>query len=392
MEAKQFYEQHGTLMKNFDVTLSQMKDYEKRFDEMEDVIKTLQTESNRPPIPSERAETRTQEGPFDAEMRHFARTGEINLDNIRDDEVRALYQADQTTGGYFAQTEWVNELLRNIVLYSEIAGSVGTRNTSATSIEQPFYDHTFAAQWTGAERAVKAETTGQMFGMKQITTHELYGLIDISQKDLEDSRFDLEGYMMREFALQFAVAEAMAILYGTGSGQPNGILDGVTSASGGSAGLWGTTITSAQDVPLDPNNFKDLYWSLLPQYSQMPGAAWVMHMGTMQLLDEFRGVNEKQYIWQPGLSNDPMQSGLMGHPIVLAPEMPFGVTAGNRGLPAAIYGNLQRGYLLVNRIDTQILRDPYTQATSGLIRFIARRRVGGKVILPEALKVLTLHA
>jgi HK97 family phage major capsid protein len=391
MEAKQFYEQHGELMKGFDVTLSQMKDYEKRFDEMEDVIKSLQTVNNRPAIPSEKSETRTS-GPFDPEMRHFARTGEINLDNIADEEVRAMYQADQTTGGYFAQTEWVNELLRNIVLYSQIAGSVGTRNTSATSIEQPFYDHTFAAQWTGAEKHTKAETTGQAFGMKQITTHELYGLIDISQKDLEDSRFDLEGFMMKEFALQFAVAEAMAILYGTGAGQPNGILDGLTSAAAGSAGLWGGVTTSAQDAPLDPNNFKDLYWSLLPQYTQMPGSAFVMHMGTMQALDEFRGVNEKQYIWQPGLSNDPMQSGLMGHPIILAPEMPFGVTTANRTLPVAIYGNLQRGYMLVNRIDTQILRDPYTQATSGLIRFIARRRVGGKVILPEAIKTLTLHA
>jgi HK97 family phage major capsid protein len=47
--------------------------------------------------------------------------------------------------------------------------------------------------------------------------------------------------------------------------------------------------------------------------------------------------------------------------------------------------------MLVNRIDTQILRDPYTQATKGLIRFIARRRVGGKVILPEAIKTMTLH-
>jgi HK97 family phage major capsid protein len=81
----------------------------------------------------------------------------------------------------------------------------------------------------------------------------------------------------------------------------------------------------------------------------------------------------------------------MGHPIVIAPEMPINNTAGRSNV-GAIYGNLQRGYMLVNRIDTQILRDPYTQATKGLIRFIARRRVGGKVILPEAIKTLTLHS
>jgi HK97 family phage major capsid protein len=81
----------------------------------------------------------------------------------------------------------------------------------------------------------------------------------------------------------------------------------------------------------------------------------------------------------------------MGHDIVLAPEMPWNNAAG-RNTVGAIFGDLQRGYLLVNRIDTQILRDPYTQATKGLIRFIARRRVGGKVILPEAIKTLTLHS
>jgi HK97 family phage major capsid protein len=81
----------------------------------------------------------------------------------------------------------------------------------------------------------------------------------------------------------------------------------------------------------------------------------------------------------------------MGHDIVLAPEMSYNNSSG-RSKPGAIFGALDRGYLKVNRIDTQILRDPYTQATKGLIRFVARRRVGGKVILPEAIKVLTLHA
>jgi HK97 family phage major capsid protein len=382
MKAAEFYKQHETRMKAIDVTLGQFKEYETRFNEMEEALKTIQTQNNRPPIPSQTTETR--KGAWhDSELRSFSKTGEINLDNVKDAETRALYQADDTTGGYFAQTEWVNELLRNIVLYSEIAGAVGSRNTAATTIEIPVYDHSFSAQWTGAEVATKSETTGQSFGMKQITTHEIYALIDMSQKDLEDSRFDLEGYMMKEFALQFAVAEAYAILFGNGIGQPNGILDA-------SAGLWGGTTTATQDV-VDPNDMKNLFWSLLPQYSQMPGTQWVMHQFMVQALDEFRGVNEKQYVWQPGLSADPFKQSLMGHDIVLAPEMSYNNSSG-RSKPGAIFGALDRGYLKVNRIDTQILRDPYTQATKGLIRFVARRRVGGKVILPEAIKVLTLHA
>lgn len=392
MKAAELYKQQETRMKALDVTLEDFKGYHKRFDEMDAALKSVRADNeelrtilNRKPIPAQSSETATQ-GWKDEELRTFAKTGAISETNINNvsAENRALYQADQTTGGYFATTEWINNLLRNIVLYAPIADYVGTRNTASTSVEMPVYDHSFAATWTGAEKHTKTETTGQRFGMQQITTHEIYALIDMSQKDLEDSRFDIEGYMMREFALQFAVAEAYAILLGTGNGEPQGILDP-------SAGLWGG-VTTASETSLDPQDFKNLFWALLPQYSRMPGSVWGMHTAVIQQLDEFRGVNEKQYIWQPGLSADPLKGSLMGHEIVVAPEM-YDYTSPDstgEGQVVAFYGNLDRGYLRVNRIDTQILRDPYTQATSGLIRFIARRRVGGKVILPEAIKTLSV--
>ena len=52
------------------------------------------------------------------------------------------------------------------------------------------------------------------------------------------------------------------------------------------------------------------------------------------------------------------------------------------------YGDFQRGYSLVDRIAMDMLRDPYTQATSGNIRFIFRRRMGGMVTMPEAIRKL----
>jgi HK97 family phage major capsid protein len=41
--------------------------------------------------------------------------------------------------------------------------------------------------------------------------------------------------------------------------------------------------------------------------------------------------------------------------------------------------------MIVDRIALAVLRDPFTQATTGNVRYIARRRVGGQVILPEAI-------
>lgn len=397
MPAKEFYAAHETRMNELNVTLKQLEGYEKRFAEMEkwkDEVtaenEELRTILNRKYVPPRGDELAINQDWHDACMRHWVETaagpngpsGEISID-LAGDETRALYQADATTGGYFATTEWINQLLRNIVLYAPIVDYVGNRNTAATSVEMPVYDHSFKATWTGAEVHVKDETTGQHWGKTEITTHEIYALIDISQKDLEDSRFDIEGYMMREFALQFAIAEAEAILLGNGVGQPSGILDP-------SAALWGGATTAAATA-LDPNDFKRLFWSLLPQYSRMPGSVWGMHTAIIAAIDEFRGVNEKQYVWAPGLSTDPLKQNLMGHDICVCPEMDD-FSSPSEGNVAAFYGNLQRGYLRVNRIDTQILRDPYTQATKGLIRFIARRRVGGKVILPEAIKLLEYSA
>jgi HK97 family phage major capsid protein len=59
------------------------------------------------------------------------------------------------------------------------------------------------------------------------------------------------------------------------------------------------------------------------------------------------------------------------------------------GLVPIAYGDFARGYTLVDRIQMEMLRDPYTQATSGNIRFIFRRRLGGQVTLAEAIRKLT---
>ena len=58
---------------------------------------------------------------------------------------------------------------------------------------------------------------------------------------------------------------------------------------------------------------------------------------------------------------------------------------GSNTYPVA-FGDFRRGYMIVDRVALAILRDPYTQATSGTIRYIARRRVGGQVILAEAIR------
>ena len=93
-----------------------------------------------------------------------------------------------------------------------------------------------------------------------------------------------------------------------------------------------------------------------------------------------------QYVFQPGLYQMGVGSSVLGHPIVEATDMP---DIGD-GTKPIIFGDFRRGYLIVDRTSLSIMRDPFTQATSGNVRYIARRRVGGQVILPEALATITV--
>jgi HK97 family phage major capsid protein len=93
--------------------------------------------------------------------------------------------------------------------------------------------------------------------------------------------------------------------------------------------------------------------------------------------------NNKQYIWMPGLQNGAPNT-IDGDPYVEVPDMP-NEGAGNTPI---VYGDFRRAYTWVDRISMEMLRDPYTQATSGNVRFIVSKRVGGQVVLAEALRLV----
>ena len=74
-------------------------------------------------------------------------------------------------------------------------------------------------------------------------------------------------------------------------------------------------------------------------------------------------------------------STILGYPYVEATDMP---DIGAGAYPIA-FGDFRRAYMIVDRVALAVLRDPFTQATTGNVRYIARRRVGGQVVQAEAI-------
>lgn len=290
------------------------------------------------------------------------------LDDIRT-EYKALSVVPDTAGGYLAPSEYVREIIKAETEISPVRSLVRVRQTAAKSVQIPKRTGQFAAVWV-AEQGTKSETTGLTYGLEEIPTSELYALVDISNQMLEDSAFSMDGEISMEAAEQFAVAEGAAFVSGSGVGKPQGFLTNanVSTTNSGAA----TTITA--------DGLLSLKYAIKSAYQA--SASWVMKRATISSVRKLKDGNGN-YLWQPGLAQG-RPNTLDGDPYVEVADMP----SEGAGLKPVAYGDWRRAYTWIDRISMEMLRDPYTQATSGNVRFIVRKRVGGQVTLAEAIRVL----
>lgn len=289
------------------------------------------------------------------------------------EESKALNVSADTAGGYLAPIEYVREMIRLVVEQSPVRSLVTTRSTAMKSIQLPKKLGQFSAQWV-AEQGTRAETTGYSFGLEEIPTHEIYALVDISNQMLEDSAFDMEAELRNDAAEQFAVAEGIAALSGNGVGKPQGILShsSVDHVHSG----------AAADITAD--GMFNLFYGLKTAYSR--NGVFGLNRLSIAAIRKLKD-KQDQYLWMPGLANGAPNT-ILGASYVELPDMP-NIGAGTYPV---LFGDWRRAYTLVDRISMEFLRDPYTQATAGNVRFIFRKRLGGQVTNAEAIQKLFIAA
>lgn len=296
------------------------------------------------------------------------------------EEYKAMTVTDDTTGGYLAPVEYVREIIKGVTLISPVRDIVRVRTTASKSIQLPKRNSQFAARRT-SEVGSRTETTGLAYGMVEIDAPEMYALVDISQQNLEDSAFDLEAEIRFESEEQFAVKEGAEFVTGTGVGECEGIVTNAIAAATGSIPF---TVSGSAAVIADANGVADglitLFHTVKTQYARQ--GQWILNRLTLGAVRKLKD-NNKQYIWQPGLAQG-VPNTILSAPYTEVPDMQ---SEGANNYPIG-FGDWKRGYTLLDRIGMSLLRDPYTQATSGMIRFLMRRRVGGRVVLGEAMRLL----
>lgn len=285
----------------------------------------------------------------------------------------ALQVGADSEGGYLAPDEFERRLIKALEEQNVMRRLCTVITTESGDRKIPVLASGGNAAWTAEEAAYNE--SDMSFDQVVIGAHKLTRVMKVSEELLNDSAIDLEGIISEDFARCFGEKEEEAFLVGDGSNKPTGLLD----ASGGMTG--GITAASATAVTFD--EIFDLYYALKSPYRGR--AVWLMNDMSVKLLRKLKDQNN-QYIWQPSV-----QAGqpdmIMGRPLYTSPFMPQ-ATSGNK---AFVFGDLSN-YWIADRQARNFRRLNELYATTGQVGFLSMERVDGKLVLPEAVKAITMKS
>ncbi len=286
------------------------------------------------------------------------------------DEVKTLRTSDDTAGGYLAEEDFVAEVDKNIVQYSPVRQAARVGQTASGAVIIPRRTGRPTTTWVG-ETETRTETEST-YGQAEIPIDEMACYVDVSNKLLEDAAVDVSAEVAFDISEEFGRAEGAAFVSGNGVKKPLGFMSDTN--------LSYTPGTDASLIKAD--GLIDLYYALAPFYRQR--AVWMLNGSTLAAIRKLKD-GQGQYLWQPGLTLGQPET-ILGRPAVEAVDMPD--IAGN-AYPV-VFGDFSTGFRIYDRISLSLIRDPYTQATSGLTRFHARRRVGARVVRAESIRKLKI--
>jgi HK97 family phage major capsid protein len=307
----------------------------------------------------------------------FLRRG---TEKLSADERKVLVESNDTTGGYLAPPQMASSIIKAEVLYSPVRDLVTVQQIGSQEFQQPKRTQTAKATRSG-ETATRSETQNPAWGMMKIPAPELYAEARVSMANLEDSAFDLVALLTSEFAEQFGVTEGLEFCSGNGRDQMLGFLD--ANAAGPSTPIAyspsGTAATIAGAAGAQADGLIDLFHAVKTAYARM--GSWVLNRGSLGKVRKLKDT-QGRYLWEPAIAAG-QPSTILGQPVVECPDMPD--EAAN-AYPIA-FGDWKRAFMLVDRVGLAITRDPFTLASSGQVKFTARKRVGGQVVLGEAIRL-----
>ncbi len=287
--------------------------------------------------------------------------------------LNALQVGTDSEGGYLVPDEFERTLVEALEEQNIFRSLAHVIQTSSGDRKIPVVASKGTASWVDEEGTIPE--SDDAFSQVSIGAYKLGTMIKVSEELLADSVFDLESYISREFARRIGNKEEEAFFTGDGSGKPLGVL----AATGGAQ----TGVTAASATAITADELMDLYYSLRAPYRK--SSVFLMNDSTVKAVRKLKDANG-QYLWQPSLSAGTPDT-LMGRPVYTSAYMPA-LAAGAKGV---LFGDLSY-YWVSDRQGRSFKRLGELYAPTGQVGFLATQRVDGRLILPEAVKILQQKA
>lgn len=282
-----------------------------------------------------------------------------------------LREGQDESGGYLVPDEYDHRLIEALEeenIFRKLATTINTTGLHKINVAavKP------AAAWV--EEGEALTFSDATFDQVILDAYKLHVAVKVSEELLYDNAFNLEGYLLNSFAKALGNAEEQAFLTGDGKNKPTGILH---SVGGGEVG-----VTTASDT-IKADEVVDLVYTLKRPYRK--NAAFIMSDATLSVIRKLKDSNGN-YLWQPALAaGEPDR--LLGYPVYTSAYMP----KIEKGAAVIAFGDYSY-YNIGDRGTRSIAELKELYAANGLVGFVSKERVDGKLILPEAVQILKMKA
>jgi HK97 family phage major capsid protein len=282
-----------------------------------------------------------------------------------------LQEGVDADGGYLVPEEWDSRLI-DVLNEENIMRGLATQITTSGEHKINIAGAKPTAAWI--EEGGALQFTDAKFGQKILDAHKLHVAVKVTEELLYDSMFDLASYITTQFGIAIANAEEDAFLNGDGKGKPTGLFDETNG---------GTVAKTLTGTKLSTDDVLDLVYALKRPYRKK--ASFIMNDQTLAALRKLKD-NNGAYIWQPSYqAGEPDRLlGYSVHTSAYAPEL-------SAGKPVMAFGDYS--YYNVGDRGTrsmQELRELF--AGNGMIGYVAKERVDGLLVLPEAVQIMKAGA
>ena len=289
-------------------------------------------------------------------------------------EVRnALQVGELAEGGYTVPDEFEHQLVEALQDENIMRGMVHVITTSSGDRKIPLVTNYGNASWIEEEAQIPESDVA--FNQITLGAHKLATAIRISQELLNDSAFDLASFIVHEFQRRAGAAEEEAIISGDGSHKPIGLLHDTLGAQVG--------VTTASAAAITSDELIDLQHSLKSGYRRK--ASFIMNDAVIKAIRKLKD-GQGQYIWQPSI-REGVPDMILNNRVYVSNYMPL-VEAGSKVI---LYGDYSY-YWLADRAGRTLQRLNELYAMTDQVGFKLTERLDGRLILPEAVKVLKMKA